>query len=645
MLTAGHPRRLTLRMKWRLFLRVVSMSGKRLPDYTKLLEEGASDTERERYGMAMMIMFVPFRTLRHLLWPEDSGSWWKAFHRVSRRNPSMGQPFFTQDAIDVMKNMQSYFDPDSSFNGDPPERVAAATGEEGDSEDGDGDEEDNSSDEDGWDDENAGYEECDAALPPRPQAEETLPWWLEALQDNNTPIELVEAAPFSADLTTQIQHGADAALAVLIAKPAFTLQGAAQGLGEEPPPAAPAGGGDACEQVEVETSVLVDRIQQAATDLTIYANNDTANLIHGCPPRLPPNRPSISEASMYFTLNRQQHTAFVLIAAALLQSQLQRQGCEDDGTMGEDARAARDRLKAVLRDDGALRMFMCGCAGSGKSRVIHAAVDFARRWHMSDSIVVTASTGAAAAALGGFTYHSAMGIGVGGGRGPSHPSEDQLDAWQPVVMVFLDEVSMMGRVSLTRVNKRLQQLKEEHDDYFGGVHMVFSGDLFQLASMEGAVYVDPITKPDATAADFEGYRIWKHALNAVVELVDSKRHEGDTRFAELLHRYLPLFVCSPFNREHTQFILYHYQSSDQSDDEIRHPSVEPQSDFSQCETPPRHPSGSASEQGTSSCRQVLLREVPGEPPVAEHRHCAGAEQHSIVEDSRRPAHSSQRDQG
>ncbi|KAJ7662303.1 hypothetical protein B0H17DRAFT_887529, partial [Mycena rosella] len=53
-----------------------------------------------------------------------------------------------------------------------------------------------------------------------------------------------------------------------------------------------------------------------------------------------------------------------------------------------------------------LRMYMGGIGGTGKSRVIHAIIEFFTRRHEEYRFMVLGPTGSTAALLNGSTYHS-----------------------------------------------------------------------------------------------------------------------------------------------------------------------------------------------------------------------------------------------
>jgi PIF1-like helicase len=55
-------------------------------------------------------------------------------------------------------------------------------------------------------------------------------------------------------------------------------------------------------------------------------------------------------------------------------------------------------------------MYIGGMAGTGKSQVFKALLEFFSLKNESHRLIVVAPTGSAAALLGGSTYHSAFGI-------------------------------------------------------------------------------------------------------------------------------------------------------------------------------------------------------------------------------------------
>lgn len=57
-------------------------------------------------------------------------------------------------------------------------------------------------------------------------------------------------------------------------------------------------------------------------------------------------------------------------------------------------------------------IFLTGCAGAGKSHVLNSAIELLQKRYSMRGVIVTASTGVAAAHIGGITLHSFAGVGV-----------------------------------------------------------------------------------------------------------------------------------------------------------------------------------------------------------------------------------------
>lgn len=69
-----------------------------------------------------------------------------------------------------------------------------------------------------------------------------------------------------------------------------------------------------------------------------------------------------------------------------------------------------------------LKMYLGGMAGTGKSQVIKAMIQFFEQRQESYKFLIMAPTGAAAALIGGSTYHSMLAINKfqpEGGKGVS----------------------------------------------------------------------------------------------------------------------------------------------------------------------------------------------------------------------------------
>lgn len=138
-------------------------------------------------------------------------------------------------------------------------------------------------------------------------------------------------------------------------------------------------------------------------------------------------------------------------------------------------------------------VFFTGNAGTGKSHVLRQLVQELRRRYApatgkhtvatDESICVTASTGIAAAALGGITLHSFAGVGLG-----DQPAEQLLGRlskvaktrWRRCRVLVIDEISMLDGQLLDKLDMIARVVRGEASTVFGGIQVVLCGDFFQL---------------------------------------------------------------------------------------------------------------------------------------------------------------------
>lgn len=186
---------------------------------------------------------------------------------------------------------------------------------------------------------------------------------------------------------------------------------------------------------------------------------DVEKLSDGSEPEtLEQNFPAIQEQSRHWSLNQEQNDAFILMAAALLQhtnNTNQLSELEHIQSMTSKIQKMNSYLDIILQTNRQLVMFLAGSGGTGKSRVIQCFKDFARRWHSVASTVISASSGVATMLLGGCTIHSALGIGIR--REPPDPTQNQINAWSEIGILFVDEFSMITPHMLNLIDTRLRQ--------------------------------------------------------------------------------------------------------------------------------------------------------------------------------------------
>lgn len=165
------------------------------------------------------------------------------------------------------------------------------------------------------------------------------------------------------------------------------------------------------------------------------------------PPPLPINYPTIADHSRYWNLNWKQKLSFLIIAVAFLrnkttaakQKAFRSENLEQCTQLCEEIEKT---AKNILGEKHQLLLYLGGSGGCGKSRVIHAVVDFCRRWNSTASVLVSATSGLAATFVGGCTIHSALGIHTS--LNPPDPQPKHLIAWSEIDLVIIDEMSMMS---------------------------------------------------------------------------------------------------------------------------------------------------------------------------------------------------------
>ncbi|KAM4063484.1 PIF1-like helicase [Hirsutella rhossiliensis] len=212
-------------------------------------------------------------------------------------------------------------------------------------------------------------------------------------------------------------------------------------------------------------------------------------------------------------------------------------------------------------DVSQLCQFVGGEGGTGKSRVIEALVGLFAAKGISSRLLVTATSGTAAARVNGITIHSACGFtkdqgpgentarNVDGVRLPKQAErfvngQSRMD-WQDKDVLVIDEVSMLGARTLHAVNERLCQLRGSRRD-FGGIPIVlFCGDFHQFRPVQERSILLPSAavswdEDSSFRAERHHQHDRAHALwrrfTTVVMLDEQMRAAGDPELQGLLRR-------------------------------------------------------------------------------------------------------------
>jgi hypothetical protein len=210
----------------------------------------------------------------------------------------------------------------------------------------------------------------------------------------------------------------------------------------------------------------------------------------------------------------------------------------------------RDAYDKAIRhisgeDQTQLIMFISGEGGTGKSFIIalimeYTRLRFGKQRGLYGAAVAMAPTGCAANVIKGYTWQSCYGKGrttdsTGKNIMSAQTARKVGEKFRGTRLAVLDEVSMINVESIAEISTRHQQgmLAITDDEQrrseimkkpFGGMHILFTGDLWQLNSIGGHSVFSTI---NLSGAALEGQKIW-HSINEYSELTENYRFKNDS---------------------------------------------------------------------------------------------------------------------
>jgi PIF1-like helicase len=207
-------------------------------------------------------------------------------------------------------------------------------------------------------------------------------------------------------------------------------------------------------------------------------------------------------------------------------------------------RNAYDKAVNRINSNMQLIMFISGEGGTGKTFVIaviqeYTRLRFGKQIGLYGATVAMAPTGCAANVVRGYTWQACYGKGrsqdkTGNNKMSSLTAKKIGAKFDGTKLLVLDEVSMINFESLAEMSDRhieavisLTEDKEEQERIksrpFGGVHVLFTGDLWQLKAIGG----HPVISTSALSGKaLQGRKIW-HSINEYSELTENYRFKND----------------------------------------------------------------------------------------------------------------------
>ena len=153
------------------------------------------------------------------------------------------------------------------------------------------------------------------------------------------------------------------------------------------------------------------------------------------------------------------------------------------------------------------------------------------------------------------TVHKGLGITVKSfnkGKGNRVPGENHEDysvligvknktmlreEWRHVEVLLLDEVSLLSQQLLCEMDHALQFAKEQPEEWFGGINVIFAGDLYQYPPVCGSALYTHISHyaGEREIAKRLGQLAWK-TIDTVVSLTEQERMKTDLEYAAAVNR-------------------------------------------------------------------------------------------------------------
>lgn len=184
-----------------------------------------------------------------------------------------------------------------------------------------------------------------------------------------------------------------------------------------------------------------------------------------------------------------------------------------------------------------LNLFITGGAGTVKSLLLCLVKEYFQNSHEYPIVLVAAPTGVAAFNINGHTLHTLLQLST---KDKSNAKYRRLSSksykllsntFKYVQCLIIDDISMVRYNTLEHIYLRLNEITGHYlnaDTYFGNIHIIAFGDLYQLPPVYGsAIFADTTCRTP--------FHLWKDFFN-MFELLENKRQSRDPEYAAILNR-------------------------------------------------------------------------------------------------------------
>jgi len=234
--------------------------------------------------------------------------------------------------------------------------------------------------------------------------------------------------------------------------------------------------------------------------------------------------------------------------------------------------------------------FLTGKAGTGKTTFLQYL-----RHHSRKKMAVVAPTGVAAINAGGMTIHSFFQLPFGpfipsmptgwnsspSGVNNKHSllknlrlNSNRRQLLQELEMVVIDEVSMVRADMLDAIDLVLRHVRRKNHLPFGGVQMIYIGDLFQLPPVASGgewdilrnyyaspFFFDALALKEANPLYLELTKIYRQRDDRFIELLEKIRNNNPSHAdLELLHKHYKPGFAPPKEANYITLTTHNYKA-------------------------------------------------------------------------------------